>query len=252
MPRLLRRCSVSRQCRRKDHVVGVGFAKFGCQIGSVGKHAVREWPCAAREPAVMCRRRGGVMGLSRAIGIVSPVFLTAAVLVAQNRAAIVDADSDAMMPRPARLMATAIPGAGAIAQVGTLHKVGPFAPGGALDPATHPVLERTRLLVASTSNFGAPLARPTEAPGSILSLSTALGVVNVPPDFANPNLSPPVIGTGQPYAAGGAVILYTAQSPPFLNGKNNPAAVTADRPSVSLPLGISLNNGFSRPWFATA
>jgi hypothetical protein len=37
-----------------------------------------------------------------------------------------------------------------------------------------------------------------------------------------------------------------------LNGKNNAAAVTADRPSVSLPLGISLNNGFGRPWFANA
>ena len=192
------------------------------------------------------------MSLSRAIGIVSPVFLIAAVLVAQNRAVIVDADSDAVMPLPATVVATGIPGAGAIAQVGTFHKGGPFAPGGALEPATHPVLERTRLLVASTSNFGAPLARPTEAPGSILSLNTALGVVNVPPDFANPNLSPPAIGTGQPYAAGGAVILYTAQSPPFLNGKNNPAAVTADRPSVSLPLGISLNNGFGRPWFANA
>jgi hypothetical protein len=29
-------------------------------------------------------------------------------------------------------------------------------------------------------------------------------------------------------------------------------AATADRPSVSLPLGISLNNGFGRPWFANA
>jgi hypothetical protein len=64
----------------------------------------------------------------------------------------------------AMVVATGIPGAGAITQVGTFHKAGPFAPGGALEAATHPVLDRTRLLVASSSNFGAPLARPTEAP----------------------------------------------------------------------------------------
>ena len=143
-----------------------------------------------------------------------------------------DDDDEKNAPRPltAIVIATGIPGAGAIAQAGTFHKGGPFAPGGALAAASHPVLDRERLLVASTSNFGAPLARATEAPGSILSLDTLHGVVNVPSDFARPDLSPPTIATGQPYAAGGAVILYTAQSPQFLNGKNNPAAVTADRP----------------------
>jgi Di-haem oxidoreductase, putative peroxidase len=162
------------------------------------------------------------------------------------------AGENGSLPLTATVVATGIPGAGAIAQAGTFHKGGPFAPGGALAAASHPVLDRTRLLVASTSNFGAPLARPTEAPGSILSLDISLGAVNVPADFARPDLSPPTIVTGQPYAAGGAVILYTAQSPAFLNGRNNAAAVTADRPSVSLPLGISLNNGFGRPWFANA
>jgi len=29
-------------------------------------------------------------------------------------------------------------------------------------------------------------------------------------------------------------------------------AVTSGLPSVSLPLGISFNNGFGRPWFANA
>jgi hypothetical protein len=53
-------------------------------------------------------------------------------------------------------------------------------------------------------------------------------------------------------AAGGKVMLYTAQTPAFLNGRVNPGAVTKDLPSVSLPLGISLNNGFGRPWFANA
>src|SRR3989441_6430518 len=187
--------------------------------------------------------------------VVLPVILAVVVITAQNlTSAARDDDDDEDGPRPltATVVATGIPGAGAIAQAGTFHRGGPFAPGGALAAASHPVLDRTRLLVASTSNFGAPLARPTEAPGSILSLDLSGGMVNVPAEFARPDLSPPTIATGQPYAAGGAVILYTAQSGAFLNGKNNAAAVTADRPSVSLPLGISLNNGFGRPWFANA
>jgi hypothetical protein len=47
-------------------------------------------------------------------------------------------------------------------------------------------------------------------------------------------------------------ILYAAQSPTFVNGVNNPGAVTRDRLSLSLPRGISFNNGFGRPWFANA
>ena len=182
------------------------------------------------------------------------LFLATAVVTAQNLASILadDRGVDSPVPLTATVVAMGIPGAGAIAQAGTFHKGGPFAPGGVLAAASHPVLDRTRLLVASTSNFGAPLARPLDAPGSILSLDLSGGPLNVPSDFARPDLSPPTIATGQPYALGGAAILYTAQSPAFLNGNNNAGAVTADRPSVSLPLGISLNNGFGRPWFANA
>jgi hypothetical protein len=195
----------------------------------------------------------------RSYGLLKPVIafsilLASGVVTAQNLASILADDRGADLPVPltATVVATGIPGAGAIAQAGTFHKGGPFAPGGILAAASHPVLDRTRLLVASTSNFGTPLARPLDAPGSILSLDVSGGTVNVPADFARPDLPPPTIATGQPYALGGAVILYTAQSPAFLNGINNAAAVTADRPSVSLPLGISLNNGFGRPWFANA
>jgi hypothetical protein len=187
-------------------------------------------------------------------GIALSVILATAVVTAQNLASILadDRGADVPVPLTATVVATGIPGAGAIAQAGTFHKGGPFAPGGILAAASHPVLDRTRLLVASTSNFGAPLARPLDAPGSILSLDVSERTVNVPANFARPELSPPTIATGQPYALGGSVILYTAQSAAFLNGNNNAAAVTADRPSVSLPLGISLNNGFGRPWFANA
>jgi Di-haem oxidoreductase, putative peroxidase len=146
----------------------------------------------------------------------------------------------------ADVIATGIPGAGAITQIGTFHKGGPFADNPVFAVSTQPggILDRTRLFVASTSNFGAPLARPAEAPGSILSLDISSGVVAVPPTFA--------AAGGQATAVGGKVILYAAQSPAFVNGLNNPAAATRDLPTVSLPLGISLNNGFGRPWFANA
>jgi hypothetical protein len=146
----------------------------------------------------------------------------------------------------AQVVATGIPGAGAIAQIGTFHKGGPFNDNPVFRASTAPgqILHRTRLFVASTSNFGAPLARPGEAPGSILSLDVGGGPLAVPPGFA--------AAGGQASALGGKVILYSAQSPAFLNGVNNPAAATSDRPAVSLPLGISFNNGFGRPWFANA
>lgn len=146
----------------------------------------------------------------------------------------------------ADVVATGIPGAGAIAQIGTFHKGGPLHDNAAFAATTQPgqVLDRTRLLVASSSNFGAPLARTGEAAGSVLSIDVSGGSIAVPPNFASAG--------GQAGALGGRVIVYAAQNPAFLNGLNNPHAVTSDRPSVSLPLGISINNGFGRVWFANA
>jgi Di-haem oxidoreductase, putative peroxidase len=175
-----------------------------------------------------------------------PLVLATAVAMEQKDNPIPADESHVPVAVEAEIVATGIPGAGAIAQVGTFHKGGPFQDNATFATFTQPgrVLDRTRLFVASTSNFGAPLARPTEAPGSILSIDVSGGLVTVPPSFA--------VGGGQASAADGAVILYSAQSPAFLNGNNNPAAVTSDRPSVSLPRGISFNNGFGRPWFANA
>jgi len=84
----------------------------------------------------------------------------------------------------ATIIATGIPGAGAITQIGTFHKGGPFA--GAFAPFTEPgrILDPRRLFVASSSNFGAPLALADQAPGSILSIDVSRGLVTVPPDFA--------------------------------------------------------------------
>jgi hypothetical protein len=147
----------------------------------------------------------------------------------------------------ATVVATGIPGAGAITQIGTFHQGGPFVERAlfAAETQSGRVLDPARLFVASTSNFGAPLARPGEAEGSILSIDVTGGPIDVPSGFAPAG--------GQATALGGDVILYAAQSPAFLNSVNgNTGAATASLPSVSLPLGISLNNGFGRPWFANA
>ncbi len=88
-----------------------------------------------------------------------------------------------LLPIHARVVAQGIPGAGAITQVGTFHRGSPIHDKPALAAFTAPgmVLDPTRLLVASSSSFGAPLARPAEAPGSVLSLDVAHGVVTVDP-----------------------------------------------------------------------
>src|SRR5262245_23556289 len=152
----------------------------------------------------------------------------------------------------ADVVATGIPGAGAITQIGTFHTGGPLHDNagliaGTTDPGR--VLDRTRLFVASTSNFGAPLAIANQAEGSVLSVDVSGSRVDVPAGFACALCA----GFPQAPAAGGAVILYSAQSPPFINSANgNVAAATSALPAASLPLGISLNSGFGRPWFANA
>lgn len=160
-------------------------------------------------------------------------------------------DEPEAMVRPDRLagrvLATGIPGAGALSPVGRFHPGSPIHDKREFSAATEAgaVLDPTRLLVASTSNFGAPAARADWATGAILSFSTeAPGSLAVPSDFASSGK--------QAGSLSGAVQLYTAQAPSFLNRLPSPAAATADMPAVSNPLGISVNNAFGRPWFANA
>lgn len=145
-----------------------------------------------------------------------------------------------------RVIATGIPGAGALSQVGEFHPGGPIHDKRAFAKTTRPgkVLDPSRLLVASTSNFGAPLGRADWSPGAVLSLATdARAALEVPPDLG--------ASEGQASARSGAVQLYTAQSPAFLN-RVDPQAPTAGMPAVSNPLGISNNNAFGRPWVANS
>ena len=175
-----------------------------------------------------------------------PLALATGRLVAQRSVLSSAGGTQDVTTVQATIVATGIPGAGAITEIGTFQRGGPFAekPDFAAETQPGQVLDPTRLLVASTSNFGAPLALP-QSEGSVLSIDVSGPTpVTVPPAFA--------ASGGQAVAAGGAVILYTAQSPAFLNSIKNPGAVTSALTAVSLPLGISLNAGFGRVWFANA
>src|SRR5262249_1542286 len=111
-----------------------------------------------------------------------------------------------------RLVAVGIPGAGALSPVGAFHPGGPVPHKPTFTAFTKPgtVLDPARLLVASASNFGAPLAQLDIPAGAILSLDprTETPLV-IPPTFA-------AVG-GQASALDGLVQLLTAQTPTFVN-----------------------------------
>ena len=155
-------------------------------------------------------------------------------------------DDDGHGTLRARILATGIPGAGAVAEVGDFLRGSPLHDKAAFTVFTQTgqILDPKRVLVASTSNFGAPLERQGEPEGSVISIDPAAGPVSVPPGFATAG--------GQASALSGAVQMYAAQSPAFLNSVTEPQAVTAALPSASLPLGLSINNGNGRPWLANA
>jgi hypothetical protein len=145
----------------------------------------------------------------------------------------------------ARVVAVGIPGAGAVSPVGRFHTGGPIHDKPEFAAYTQPgrPLDPERLLVASSSNFGAPRARQEQADGVALSID---------PRSADPLVVPAGFATsgGQASALDGKVQLFTAQSPAFLNRLTKPGAVTADQPAIANPRGISINNAFGRIWFA--
>ena len=167
---------------------------------------------------------------------------------ATSRSDLADSQAaDSQLLLTGHVLATGIPGAGALSPVGKFHPGGPMHDQRDFAATTEPgeVLDPARLLVASTSNFGAPAARADWAAGSILSLATdAPAALELRDDFA--------ASGEQAEALDGAAKLYTAQAPGFLNRVPNAGAETAAMPAVSNPLGISVNNAFGRPWFANA
>jgi hypothetical protein len=169
---------------------------------------------------------------------------------------ILHASFAAAQPIPginARLVAVNIPGASAIAQIGQFLNEAPST-----GQCSHPipsnfptyiqhgaVLDPKRLLVGSTSNFGAPVAAGGAAPGSFLSIDpSGPGTLGVPSNFA--------ASGKQASALRGAIQMFSANSPNWLNGINNPKANTKGFAGVSNPLGLSNNNGFGRLWPANA
>ena len=147
----------------------------------------------------------------------------------------------------ARVVAVGIPGACAISPVGTFLRGGPIHDNPTLAAFTQPgrVLDPARFVVGSTSNFGASKANEDQFEGSFLSIDPRSdAILEVPLGFASAG--------GQTIALGGAVQMYTAQSPSWRNGFYNPTAVTANQAGVSNPLGISINNAFGRLWPANA
>lgn len=146
----------------------------------------------------------------------------------------------------ALVVATGIRGPNAISQVPHFLRSSPFHdnPTKAAYTQAGRVLDPSRILVTSTSNYGAPLGNSGEYPGSVLSIDPNGGVVAVPANFA--------VNGGQASAADGAVQVYTANNTAFLNSVYNPSAMTAGEVGASLPLGISVNAGNGRPWLACA
>ena len=160
----------------------------------------------------------------------------------------------------ARVIAINIPGASAIAQVGSFI-LGPTTPvptpfGPCTLPSPIPtlfpsyiqrgaVLDPNRIVVGSRSNFGAPLAPNVGQEGSFLSIDPSRpGVRFVPPNFARSGV--------QASALGGDVQMFSANSPNWSNGVNNKGANTHSYTGVSNPLGLSNNNAFGRLWPANA
>lgn len=142
-----------------------------------------------------------------------------------------------------RLVAVGIPGIGSVSAVGTFHEGGPFhdKPTFRLFTQVGAILDPDRILVTSTSNFGAPIGHSSESAGAVLSLDPhGDRPIQVPPEFASSG--------SQSTAFDGRVMLFTANSPDFMNRIYNPGASTADLPAVSNPTGLSINNAFGRVW----
>src|SRR5262245_61594112 len=147
----------------------------------------------------------------------------------------------------ARVVAVGLLGPAGVRQVGMFHAGGPIPGNPEFLMQTRPghVLDPERVLVASSANFGAPPAKTDQASGALLSIDTKSSTpVVVPVRFA---------ATGrQSDAAKGAIKLYAAQSPEFLNRAYNRNARTAELAAVSSPRYISINNAFGRVWIANS
>lgn len=148
----------------------------------------------------------------------------------------------------ARVVATGLPGAQGIRQVGRFHSGGPITTNPEFLLHTQPgrVLDPERVLVAVGSNLGAALGNPAHAAGSVLSIDPHAGVggrpIEVPANLALLPLS----------REGGPLQVYTAQTDAYMNRSHNGSARTAGFTAAAGPRYLSVNNAFGRPWIANA
>jgi hypothetical protein len=204
-------------------------------------------PSAAEVMRVDCVRSPNINRPKALAGLALAVMTGLVVLAGPQVAA-----ADEIPSLDARVVAVKIPGASALAQVGTFLNVPP--PGACANPIPTKfptyiqpgfILDPKRLLVSSKSNFGAPRASGMGREGALLSIDpTGAYVLSVPPDFASS-------GT-QAAALGGAVQMFSANSPSWRNKINNPSAFTQQYAGVGNPLGLSNNNAFGRVWPANS
>lgn len=141
----------------------------------------------------------------------------------------------------AKTIAIGIPGAGAVARIGDFLS-GPLS--GAPWTASGQMLDPNRVLVASTSNFGASVW--IDDPGTILSIDprSSETPLIIPERFA--------VGGGQATALGGAVRVFTSNNTAFVNSLLNPTAATQLLSAVSVPTGIAIDNAFSHLAFSSS
>jgi hypothetical protein len=119
------------------------------------------------------------IGRTTALGL---MFVATGVAVIASEAVRQEARAQAVVDIKARIVAINIPGASAIAQIGPFVKGGTLSPGNnCTNPSPIPtkfpgstlprnVLDPNRILVASSSNFGASLATGVGQQGSFLSI----------------------------------------------------------------------------------
>lgn len=178
------------------------------------------------------------------------VWLSAALLAVP---AAVRADRLPEPPLPSwtlrgRIVATGLPGAQGIRQVGRFHHPGPLTsnPEFLLQTQAGKVLDPERVLVALESNLGAPLALASQSAGSVLSIDT-----RAQPDGQPLRISAQLAQqSGHSPQPGAPIQIYTSQSAAHQNLRHNASARTARFTAAAGPRYLSINNAFGRPWIA--
>jgi len=159
----------------------------------------------------------------------SAACAAAALSLASSRAL---ADEPPTWTLPARVVATGLPGAHGVREVGRFHAGGPFAGNPDFLLATQPgrVLDPMRILVAVDGGGGMLLSVDPRSQGA-----------TVPADIAKTRPG-----------AGSDVQVYSATGTTFANRIHNADARTAAEGAVASPRYLSINNAFGRPWIANA